>query len=72
MRKSSPTAMSVSYPILFDTGTEIGQDYYATENADDDPGGSLGYRALFGRRLSNAAMNAFISIKSANCCANKR
>ena len=47
--KEFAAAMSVSYPILFDTGTEIGKDYYLTENAHDDPGGSLRRRALFGR-----------------------
>jgi len=26
--KEFATAMGVSYPILFDTGTEIGQDYF--------------------------------------------
>jgi len=29
-------AMSVSYPILFDTGTEIGQGLFPFENAHDD------------------------------------
>jgi len=28
--------MSVSYPILFDTGTEIGKDYFLSKMAHDD------------------------------------
>ena len=65
-------AMGVSYPILFDTGSEIGKDYLLQKMPMTilvDRSGVVRYSS---RRLQAAAMNAFFSIKSANCCASKR
>ena len=39
-------SMKVSYPIMFDTGSDIGRDYLIAEDAHDHPGGSLGRGAL--------------------------
>ncbi len=59
-------------PILFDTGTEIGRDYYLQKMPMTilvDRSGVVRYSHV---GLSSAAMSAFISITSANCCASKR
>ena len=63
--------MKVSYPIMFDTGSDIGRDYLLQKMPMTilvDRAGVVRYSTS----ASSAATSALILIKSANCCASKR
>ena len=64
-------SMKVSYPLMFDTGSEIGRDYQLGKNAHDDSGRSLGCGALFPPRVQTRRRPHCTSIKYANCFASK-
>ncbi len=61
-------SMKVSYPLMFDTGSEIGRDYLLQKMPMTilvDRSGVVRYSTS----ASSAATTAFTLIKYANCCA---